>query len=40
VARTTAVLVLTAVPDSFEIIEQNITGYDKKFDSKNKIASK
>jgi hypothetical protein len=25
---------------SFEIIEQNITGYDKKFDSKNKIASK
>jgi hypothetical protein len=25
---------------SFEIIEQNITGYDKKFDDKNKIASK
>jgi hypothetical protein len=25
---------------SFEIIEQNITGYDKKLDVKNKIASK
>jgi hypothetical protein len=25
---------------SFEIIEQNIIGYDKKFNSKNKIASK
>jgi hypothetical protein len=26
--------------DSFEIIEQNIIGYDKKFDGKKKIASK
>jgi hypothetical protein len=26
--------------DSFEIIEQNITGYDKKFDDKNKTTSK
>jgi hypothetical protein len=26
--------------DSFEIIKQNITVYDKKFDSKNKTASK
>jgi hypothetical protein len=25
---------------SFEIIEQNITRYDKKFDGKNKTASK
>jgi hypothetical protein len=25
---------------SFEIIEQNITGYEKKFDAKNKTASK
>jgi hypothetical protein len=25
---------------SFEIIEQSITGYDKKFDDKNKTASK
>jgi hypothetical protein len=25
---------------SFEIIEQNITGYDKKFDHKNKTTSK
>jgi hypothetical protein len=25
---------------SFEIIEQNITGYDKKFDGKNKTTSK
>jgi hypothetical protein len=25
---------------SFEIIEQNITEYDKKFDGKNKTASK
>jgi hypothetical protein len=25
---------------SFEIREQNITGYDKKFDSKNKTISK
>jgi hypothetical protein len=25
---------------SFEIIKQNITGYDKKFDGKNKIESK
>jgi hypothetical protein len=29
---------LLVVP--FEIIEQNITGYDKKFDDENKIASK
>jgi hypothetical protein len=29
-----------SLPDSFEIIEQNITGYDKKFDDKNKTASK
>jgi hypothetical protein len=26
--------------DSFEIIEQNITRYDKKFDGKNKTTSK
>jgi hypothetical protein len=26
--------------DSFEIKEQNITGYDKKFDGKNKTTSK
>jgi hypothetical protein len=25
---------------SFEIIEQNINGYDKKFDGKNKTTSK
>jgi hypothetical protein len=25
---------------SFKIIEQNITGYENKFDSKNKTASK
>jgi hypothetical protein len=25
---------------SFEIIEQNITGYDKKFDGKNKTKNK
>jgi hypothetical protein len=25
---------------SFEIIEQKVTGYDKKFDGKNKTASK
>jgi hypothetical protein len=25
---------------SFEIIEQNITGYDKKFNDKNKTATK
>jgi hypothetical protein len=25
---------------SYEIIEQNITGYDKKFDGKNKTTSK
>jgi hypothetical protein len=25
---------------SFEIIERNITGYDKKFDGKNKTTSK
>jgi hypothetical protein len=25
---------------SFEIIEQNIAGYDNKFDGKNKTASK
>jgi hypothetical protein len=29
-----------SLPDSFEIIEQNITGYDKKFDGKNKTTSK
>jgi hypothetical protein len=26
--------------DSFKIIEQNITGYDNEFNSKNKTASK
>jgi hypothetical protein len=26
--------------DSFEIIEQNITGYDNKFNDKNKTTSK
>jgi hypothetical protein len=26
--------------DSFEIIEQNITRYDEKFDDKNKTVSK